>query len=424
MNQITEARKGNITKEILEASKTEGISAELIAKRVAGGTIAVVKNNLSTRNSLAVGEGLKTKVNANIGTSKDHTDIAYELEKVKILEDAGADALMDLSTGGDVDDIRKKIIANTKLPIGTVPIYQAAMEAVRDGRKISSITADELFDVMEKQAQDGVDFMTLHCGITKETVIRLENSKRLMGVVSRGGAFLVNWIKLNGRENPLFEHFDRVVEIAKKYDITLSLGDGMRPGCIVDATDRVQIQELVLLGELTQYAIERDVQVMVEGPGHVAVNDVAENIKLQKRLCNNAPFYVLGPLVTDIAPGYDHITAAVGGTIAAANGADFLCYVTPAEHLRLPSLEDVKEGVIACRIAAHAGDIAKGVKGAIEQDIAISECRRKRDWEGQMQLCIDPEKARKYKGDKSMEKDDCTMCSELCSLKVLEECNI
>lgn len=424
MNQITEARKGNITPEMIVAAKDEGFAPELIAEKVANGTVTLVKNVLSKRNVLAVGEGLKTKINANIGTSKDHTDIDYELKKVKVLEDAGADALMDLSTGGDVDGIRKKIIANTKLPIGTVPIYQAALEAVEAGRKISSLTADDLFDVMIKQAKDGVDFMTLHCGITQETVKRLDNSNRIMGVVSRGGAFLVNWIKLNGKENPFYEYFDRVVEIAKEYDITLSLGDGMRPGCLVDATDRVQIQELVLLGELTKQAVAEDVQVMIEGPGHVPVNDVAENIKLQKRLCNNAPFYVLGPLVTDIAPGYDHITSAVGGTIAAANGADFLCYVTPAEHLRLPSLDDVKEGVMACRIAAHAGDIAKGVKGAIEKDIAISECRRKRDWEGQMELCIDPVKARAYKGDKPMKNDDCTMCSELCSLKVLEECNI
>lgn len=423
MNQITESKKGNLTPEIISVAQQENLDPALIAEKTAKGTIVILHNIKSPRKAIGVGEGVKTKVNANIGTSKDHQDLDYELKKISILEKAGSDALMDLSTGGDIDKIRKTIVSHTKLPVGTVPIYQTTLETIEKNKKIASLTEDDIFSAMEKHAQDGIDFMTLHCGITLETVQRLEKNKRLMGVVSRGGAFLVNWIKNNGKENPLYASFDRVMEIAKKYDITLSLGDGMRPGCLVDATDSVQIQELIILGELAKHALENDVQAMLEGPGHVPLLDIEKNIKLQKRLCHNAPFYVLGPIVTDIAPGYDHITSAIGGAIAASYGADFLCYVTPAEHLRLPSLEDVKEGVIAAKIAAHTGDISKGIKGAIDRDIEISKLRKQRKWQEQIKVALDQEKAASYRKDKPLEEDICTMCSDYCSLKVLEDDN-
>ena len=424
MTQLIEARKGNITPEMKAVAEQEGLEAEFIRKGVADGNIVICKNNKHTKVApLGVGKGLKTKVNANIGTSRDIKELDCELEKLRVAEKAGADAVMDLSTGGDVDLVRKRIMAESNVIIGTVPLYQAALETFNSGRPIFKMTEDEIFDGIEKHLEDGVDFITVHCGVTRESVARLRTEGRVMDVVSRGGAFLTEWILKNNKENPLFEDFDRLLELAKRYDAVLSLGDGFRPGCIADATDRGQIQELLILGELTEKAWAAGVQVMIEGPGHVPINQVEANILLQKRICHGAPFYVLGPLVTDIAPGYDHITSAIGGAIAAAAGADFLCYVTPSEHLRLPTVEDVHEGVMGVRIAAHAGDLAKGVKGSWEKDLEMSKRRKALDWEGQIANCIDPEKARRLR-DSAMPtdaEDACTMCAALCSMKLMNE---
>ena len=422
--QLEYARQGIITDKMKEAALAEGVSPEFIREGLAAGTI-IICHNIKHGNGrpLAVGKGLRTKVNANIGTSADDTDISKELEKARVAVHHGADAIMDLSTGGPVDEIRRAIIAETSACIGSVPLYQAALDAVRTKKKaIVDMTVDDIFEGIIKHAEDGVDFITVHCGVTRSTVERMKNEGRLMDVVSRGGAFTVEWMAYNNCENPLFEHFDRLLEITKAYDMTLSLGDGFRPGCLADATDRAQIHELILLGELTQRAQAAGVQVMIEGPGHVPINQIEANILLQKRLCHGAPFYVLGPLVTDIAPGYDHITCAIGGAIAASAGADFLCYVTPSEHLRLPTVEDVREGVIASRIAAHAGDIAKGVKGSIEKDIAMAKCRKKLDWEGQYNLSLDPEKARRFREESGVsDHGACTMCGEFCAYKVMDD---
>lgn len=424
MTQLIEARKGNITAEMKEVALQEGLDPEFIRKGVADGNIAICRNNKHKKiPPLGIGKGLKTKVNANIGTSRDIKELDCELEKLDVAIKAGADAIMDLSTGGDVDLVRSRIMEKSTVIVGTVPIYQAALETFNSGRPIFKMTEDEIFDGIEKHLADGVDFITVHCGVTKESVHRLRTEGRIMDVVSRGGSFLTEWILKNKRENPLFEDFDRLLEMTKKYDAVLSLGDGFRPGCIADATDRGQIQELLILGELTERAWDAGVQVMIEGPGHVPINQVEANILLQKRICHGAPFYVLGPLVTDIAPGYDHITAAIGGTVAAAAGADFLCYVTPAEHLRLPAVEDVHEGIMATRIAAHAGDIAKGVKGAWEMDLEMSRKRKALDWEGQIAACIDPDKARRLRDSAvPMDAEDaCTMCAALCSMKLMNE---
>ena len=422
MTQLIEARKGNITPEMKAVAEQEGLEAEFIRKGVADGNIAICRNNRHTKVApLGVGKGLKTKVNANIGTSRDIKELDCELEKLRVAEKAGADAVMDLSTGGDVDLVRKRVMEESNIIVGTVPLYQAALETFNSGRPIFKMRSDEIFDGIEKHLEDGVDFITVHCGVTRESVARLRTEGRVMDVVSRGGAFLTEWIQKNKKENPLFEQFDRLLDLAKRYDAVLSLGDGFRPGCIADATDRGQIQELLILGELTEKAWAAGVQVMIEGPGHVPINQVEANILLQKRICHGAPFYVLGPLVTDIAPGYDHITSAIGGTVAAAAGADFLCYVTPSEHLRLPTVEDVHEGVMAVRIAAHAGDLVKGVKGAWEKDLEMSKRRKALDWEGQIANCIDPEKARRLR-DSAMPmdaEDACTMCAALCSMKLM-----
>ena len=424
MTQLEYARKGIVTEKMQQAALSEGVDAEFIRAGIAAGNIIICHNNKHTNGKpLAVGKGLRTKVNANIGSSADDLDIQKELEKARVAVAAGADAIMDLSTGGPVDEIRRAIIAETSACIGTVPLYQAALDAVRNKKKaIVEMTVEDIFKGVIKHAEDGVDFITVHCGVTRATVERMRREGRIMDVVSRGGAFTIEWMAHNNMENPLFEHFDRLLEITKAYDMTLSLGDGFRPGCLADATDRAQIHELIILGELTQRAQEYGVQVMIEGPGHMPLNQIEANILLQKRLCHGAPFYVLGPLVTDIAPGYDHITSAIGGTIAAAAGADFLCYVTPSEHLRLPSVEDVREGVMACRIAAHAADIVKGVKGAIEKDNAMARCRKKLDWEGQFALAIDPEKARRLRAESGVaEHGACTMCGEFCAYKVMDD---
>ena len=424
MTQLEQARKGIITTDMETAARAEGVAPEVIRSGMADGTIIVCRNQ-KRRNGfpLAVGKGLRTKINANIGTSADDLDISKELEKARTAVKYGADAIMDLSTGGPVDEIRRAIIAETDTCIGSVPLYQAALDAVRTRKKaIVDMTVDDIFAGIIKHAEDGVDFITVHCGVTRATVERMKNEGRIMDVVSRGGAFTIEWMAHNNRENPLFEHYDRLLEIVKEYDMTLSLGDGFRPGCLADATDRAQIHELILLGELTQRAQDAGIQVMIEGPGHVPLHQIEANIVLQKRLCHGAPFYVLGPLVTDIAPGYDHITCAIGGAIAAAAGADFLCYVTPSEHLKLPSVEDVREGVIASRIAAHAADIAKGVKGAMDRDIRMARCRKGLDWEGQFAQAMDPERARKLRAESGVaDHGACTMCGEFCAYKVMDD---
>ncbi|MEI6703190.1 MAG: phosphomethylpyrimidine synthase ThiC [Deltaproteobacteria bacterium] len=424
MTQLEYARRGLITEKMKQAAAAEGVNPEFIRDGIAAGNI-VICHNIKHLNGtpLPVGTGLRTKVNANIGSSSDDTDMQKELEKARAAVKYGADALMDLSTGGPVDEIRRAIIAETSACIGSVPLYQAALDAVRIKKKaIVDMTVDDIFAGIIKHAEDGVDFITVHCGVTLGTVERMKNEGRLMDVVSRGGAFTIEWMRYNNRENPLFEHFDKLLEITREYDMTLSLGDGFRPGCLADATDRAQIHELILLGELTQRAQAAGVQVMIEGPGHVPLNQIQTNIQLQKRLCHGAPFYVLGPLVTDIAPGYDHITCAIGGAIAAAAGADFLCYVTPSEHLRLPDVQDVRDGVIASRIAAHAGDIAKGLKGAMDKDIAMAKCRKKLDWEGQFALALDPDKAREFRANSPVsDHGACTMCGEFCAYKVMDE---
>ncbi|HSQ78460.1 MAG TPA: phosphomethylpyrimidine synthase ThiC [Nitrospirota bacterium] len=419
MTQILEARKGNITPEMEAVARAEGVGLDHIIEGVASGTIVITRNaRHASITSLGIGKGLRTKINANIGTSKDRMSIEDEIEKLKVAVSAGADAVMDLSTGGPIIEIRKAILKHSTVAIGTVPIYQAAVETVGEGRPIVQMDPEVLFRVIEEQAEEGIDFVTVHCGVTVASIERLKRQGRIMDVVSRGGAFHLEWIIYNEAENPLYTQYDRLIEICKKFDMTLSLGDGMRPGCLADATDRAQIEELITLGELRDRALEAGVQVMIEGPGHVPINQVETNMKIQKELCKGAPFYVLGPLVTDVAPGYDHITSAIGGAIAGAAGADFLCYVTPSEHLRLPDLEDVREGVIASRIAAHAADIAKGVKGAMDWDKEMSRRRKALDWKGQIELSINPDRARKLR-ESSMpkESDVCTMCGEFCSMK-------
>lgn len=419
MNQIIEARKGNITPEMEAVAGAEGVDIGHVIEGVRQGTIVICRNSRHSKiPPLGVGRGLRTKTNANIGTSKERMSIPDEIEKLKAAIAAGVDAVMDLSTGGPITEIRGEILRYSTVAVGTVPIYQAAVETVGRGKAVVQMDPELLFRVIEKQGEEGVDFITVHCGVTRNSVERLEKKGRVMDVVSRGGAFHLEWIIYNDAENPLYERFDRLLDIAKKYDMTLSLGDGMRPGCLADATDRSQIEELITLGELRDIALDAGVQVMIEGPGHVPINQIETNIKIQKELCKGAPFYVLGPLVTDVAPGYDHITSAIGGAIAGAAGADFLCYVTPSEHLRLPDIQDVREGVIAARIAAHAADIAKGVKGALEWDCEMSRRRKALDWKGQIELSIDPEKALRLR-ESSMpkESDVCTMCGEFCSMK-------
>lgn len=420
MTILEAARKGVITEDMKKAAEAEGVPPEYIRTSIEDGIAIIVKSSLRpSQNALAVGAGLRTKVNANIGTSQDRADMEEELTKLKIAVDAGADAVMDLSTGGDIDAIRRAIIAASSVPIGTVPVYQAALYAKEKGKSFVELEQDEFFDVIERHAEDGVDFMTVHCGITRQSLDRIKKQGRIMGIVSRGGALTAEWIKYNKAENPLYERFDRLVKIAKKYDIVLSLGDGLRPGCLADATDRAQVQELITLGELMDEARASGVQVMIEGPGHMPMDEIEANILLEKKLCKGAPFYVLGPLVTDIAPGYDHITSAIGGAIAARAGADFLCYVTPSEHLRLPTAEDVREGVIASRIAAHAADIAKKVKGALDADIRLAKARRALNWEEQIRLSLDPQKARALRqSSPPSDSQVCTMCGSLCAIKV------
>ena len=422
MTQIEQARKGNITPSLKKVANEEGFAPEKLLNLVAQGKVVIPHNpNRTSIHPVGIGQKLSTKVNVNIGTSMDFPQEENELKKVEISLKYGTDTLMDLSTGGDITKIRRMILKKALIPLGTVPVYQAAIEAIEQRNSIVNMTEDDIFSAVETQAKEGVDFMTLHAGLTSKGIERLKKQGRVGDIVSRGGAFHVAWMLHNQKENPLYAHFDRLLEIAHKYDITLSLGDGLRPGSVLDATDRPQLEELLTMGELVKRAWEQNVQVMVEGPGHIPLDQVEMNIKLQKRVCHEAPFYVLGPLVTDIAPGYDHIVSAIGGAIAAAAGADFLCYVTPSEHLGLPSVDDVRVGLIASKIAAHAADIVKGVKGALDRDLKISEARKNLDWTEQQKHALDPHKFQDIRKKRKSKSTACSMCGEFCALKIVSE---
>ena len=416
ITQMDAAKQGILTKEMEAVLQTEHITKDRLIELVAAGKVVICanKNHISLAPA-AVGEDMKTKVNVNLGISKDCADVEAELDKVRLAIGLKTDAIMDLSCFGKTREFRKKLIEMSPAMIGTVPMYDAVGYFDVD---LAAIPSEKFLEVFETHAIDGVDFMTVHSGLNRRTAERFKKNKRLMNIVSRGGSLLFSWMEMTGQENPFYEHFDRILEIARKYDVTLSLGDACRPGCIDDATDASQIEELITLGELTKRAWTQNVQVMIEGPGHMALNEIAGNVMLEKKLCHGAPFYVLGPLVTDIAPGYDHITSAIGGAIAAANGADFLCYVTPAEHLRLPDLADMKDGLIATRIAAHAADIAKGIKGAKDWDRQMSEARASLDWRKMVDLAIDSDKARAYRESSTPElEDSCTMCGKMCAVR-------
>jgi phosphomethylpyrimidine synthase len=422
MNQLTQALNGKTTRQMEIVARQEGLSVEYIREKIAGGSMVIPynKRHKSLESICAIGEGASIKVNANIGTSSDNDNLDEELEKLAVAIETKTDAVMDLSTGSNIDKTRRTIIKNSTVPVGTVPIYQAAIESAKV-KGIVNMTEDHLFEVIEKQAEDGVDFMTVHCGVTIESINKLKSQKRLLDVVSRGGAFLITWILSNKKENPLYENFDRLIKIAKKYDITLSLGDGLRPGCLSDSTDRGQVQETLILGELAKKARQEGVQIIIEGPGHMSIDQIEANVILEKKLCNNAPFYVLGPLVTDIASGYDHIAGAIGGALAGYYGADFLCYLTPSEHLRLPVVEDVREGVIASKIAAHAADIARGRKHAMDPDIEMAKARKQLNWKKQLSLSIDPAKARRYRKESKILNQRCTMCGEYCAIELVNK---
>jgi phosphomethylpyrimidine synthase len=422
MTQVELAKRGTLSPQMRHVAKYEGLSEEAIMQYVAEGKVVIPANpNHANLEPRGIGKGLRVKINANIGTSSDYGTIGGELEKLHTAIKFGADAVMDLSTGGDISATRRAILAESTLPIGTVPIYQAGIEAIDRHSAIVNMSVDEFFTAIEQQVKEGVDFITVHCGVTQSTIQRLKNQRRITDVVSRGGAFLLGWMLHNDCENPLYEHYDRLLELAHEYDVTLSLGDGMRPGSIADATDRAQVEELIILGELVDRAREAGVQAMVEGPGHVPLNQIVANVQLEKSLCHEAPFYVLGPLVTDVAAGYDHITAAIGGAIAAASGADFLCYVTPAEHLALPDNEDVKAGVIASRIAAHAADVARGTNNASEWDRKMSLARINLDWESQANLSLDPERVRRVHNKYSSSGPACSMCGNYCAMALVKK---
>jgi phosphomethylpyrimidine synthase len=413
--------KSSITDEIAQIATIEGVDPEFLRMKVVNGHVVIPRNPIHNPKPVGIGSGLRVKINVNLGTSPDHVNLDEELEKAKIALKYGADSIMDLSIGGDIDQIRKAIIKTIDVPLGTVPIYQAGLEVAKSKNgAVVDMTEDHIFNSIEKHAKDGVDFMTVHCGVTKESVERLKRQGRTTDVVSRGGAFLMAYILHNDLENPLYANYDYLLELAKKYEFTLSLGDGLRPGCIADATDRPQLQELIILGELVDRARAAGVQTMVEGPGHIPMHEIEANVRIQKTTCKNAPFYVLGPLVTDIAPGYDHIVGAIGGALAAFYGADFLCYVTPSEHLALPTPDDVREGTIASRIAAHAADLARGID--TEADLTVAKSRKALDWERQFEYVIDPDKAKTYRAQrKPLEREVCSMCGELCAIKIVKD---
>lgn len=414
--QMDAARKGILTREMKHVAEKEHFDPQELMRLVAGGKVAIPANKLHTcLEPNGIGSMLRTKINVNLGTSRDCNDLDMELAKVNDAVAMGAESIMDLSSFGDTGKFRRKLTSGCPAIIGTVPIYDAV---VYYHKPLKEITSKEWIDIVKMHAKDGVDFMTIHIGINKNTANRFKEAKRLTNIVSRGGSIIFAWMEMTGLENPFYEHFEEILDICQEYDVTLSLGDACRPGCIADASDISQIEELITLGELTRKAWEKNVQIIIEGPGHMPLDQIAANMKIQQTICQGAPFYVLGPLVTDIAPGYDHITAAIGGAIAAASGASFLCYVTPAEHLRLPDLDDVREGIIASRIAAHAADIAKGIKGASDWDREMSEARKRLDWEKMFDLSIDPEKARRYRAAGRPEKEDtCSMCGNFCAVK-------
>ncbi len=416
MTQRAAALAGKITEVMAQAAQKEGLAPEVIRQGLVIGTLVVPANprhrNLSP---VAIGKGVRVKINANIGTSPHDVNLEKEQAKLAAALRYGADAVMDLSTGGPLDELRTALLGSCPAPFGTVPIYQVMTEA----QSLEEVQGDWFLDMVEHHARQGVDFVTVHCGVTRKAIPLL--AKRVTGVVSRGGAFLVAWMRRHGRENPLFEQYDRLLQIARDHDVTLSLGDGLRPGCLADATDRAQLHELKILGELTKRAWAQGVQVMVEGPGHLPLKAIKKNVRLQQKYCANAPFYVLGPLVTDVASGYDHIAGAIGGALAASLGASFLCYVTPAEHLKLPEVEDVIDGVVASRIAAHAADIALGIPGAADWDLKMSQARRALDWQTQIKLSVNPDKAQRYRELSQAKEDQCTMCGKFCAMKVFDE---
>ena len=414
--QMDAARKGILTPEIETVAKKEHMPVEKLMQLVAEGKVAICANKKHTcLDPEGVGSMLRTKINVNLGVSRDCKDYDIEMQKVMSAVNLGAEAIMDLSSHGNTQPFRQKLTHECPAMIGTVPVYDSVIHYQRD---LATLTAQDFIDVVRLHAEDGVDFVTLHCGITRKTIEQIKKHKRKMNIVSRGGSLVFAWMCMTGEENPFYEHYDEILDICEEYDVTISLGDACRPGCLADATDTAQIEELITLGELTKRAWDKDVQVMIEGPGHMPMNQIAANMEIQKTLCHGAPFYVLGPLVTDVAPGYDHITSAIGGAIAAYSGAAFLCYVTPAEHLRLPNAADVKEGIIAAKIAAHAADIAKGIPGAADWDYKMSEARKRLDWEEMFKLSMDPEKARRYRAEAKPEKEDtCSMCGNFCAVK-------
>ena len=414
--QMDAARRGIETEAMKRVAEYENMPLSNLMGLVAKGQVAIPANkNHRCLTPYGVGSALKTKINVTLGTSRDCLNLDVEMEKVKRAVDMGAEAIMDLSSFGDTRKFRRKLTESCPAMLGTVPIYDAV---VYYNKPLQEITSQEWIDVVRMHAEDGVDFLTLHCGINRSTADRFKNNGRLMNIVSRGGSLIFAWMEMTGNENPFFEFYDEILEICQEYDVTISLGDACRPGCIADAGDISQISELVVLGELTQRAWDKNVQIIVEGPGHMPLNQIQANMEIQQTICKGAPFYVLGPLVTDIAPGYDHITSAIGGAIAATYGASFLCYVTPAEHLRLPDVDDVKEGIIASKIAAHAADIAKGLPGAADWDYQMGVARRELDWEKMFGLAIDPEKAKRYRAESTPENQDtCTMCGKMCSVR-------
>jgi phosphomethylpyrimidine synthase len=423
LTQIEMAKKGKITAAMELVAQQEQVTVEKIRELIARGRLVIPANiNHKKLEPRGIGKGLATKVNANIGTSTTYPDWQGEIEKLKVALDCGADAVMDLSTGGNLLECRQQILLNCPVPVGTVPIYEAAVRTREQGKLVVNMSPDDLFQVIADQAREGVDFVTVHCGVTRAIVERMKEYPRLLGITSRGGSMLAGWMLHRQEENPLFVQYDRLLEICREYDVTISLGDGLRPGCLEDATDHAQIEELMILGDLVKRARQAGVQVMVEGPGHVPYDQIAANMLLQKRLCDEAPFYVLGPLVTDIAAGYDHIASAIGGTLAAISGADFLCYVTPSEHLGLPTAADVRDGVMASRIAGHAADIVKGVPGARERDRAMAEARKNLDWDKQMELALDPVRARRIRKERNTETEEkCSMCGEFCAIDLLNK---
>lgn len=421
MTQIECARQGKVTEEMLQVAKEEGVSVDFLLEKVASGRVVIPKNrNRSLKRAVGIGEGLRVKVNANIGTSPDLVDLEAEIRKLEASLKAGTDTVMDLSTGGDIESIRKEILARSPVPVGTVPIYSAGVSTVRKSGSIANMTVEDMFDEVEKQAKEGVDFMTIHAGITLSGIEQVRKSGRATGIVSRGGAFLTCWMLQNGRENPFYEYFDDLLSILRKHDVTLSLGDALRPGCLADADDPAQIYETIIQGELVERCWSAGVQVMVEGPGHIPLHLVESTIKITKKLTHYAPLYLLGPVVLDIAPGYDHIVSAIGGALAGLAGADFLCYVTPAEHVALPTPEDVYQGVIAAKIAALAVDYSRGILSVVEKNKEMAKARGNLDWDKQMALSIDREKVEEIRAERGANLSGaCTMCGEFCAMKTV-----